>query len=212
MSALHLVRTVILYLLSGGRDSCCRALSEGRRDCVQGDDVELTDRLLVLLRLDVIMVLLIGVQATCAGIIGVSHAHPCGQRYVGLSPHPNAACCCNVRNLFLHMFLVKCCDDGRCRPSALPTELVPSAQRPWNCFCCYHICKSNSSTRLPWHLTCWSAFRVHNLFKFGRNLSWCCICRALPSKGKVLWSISSHSGASDVDSCHLLCNLLTLQV
>lgn len=39
-------------------------------DRLQGDDVELIDRLRGLLRLDVVMVLLIGMQAICAGIIG----------------------------------------------------------------------------------------------------------------------------------------------
>ncbi len=39
---------------------------------MQGDDVELVARLRGLLQLDVIMVLLTGLQAICAGIIGAS--------------------------------------------------------------------------------------------------------------------------------------------
>lgn len=50
---------------------CTESQFQDCSTCVQGDDVELIDRLRGLLRLDVVMVLLIGMQAICAGIIGV---------------------------------------------------------------------------------------------------------------------------------------------
>ena len=56
--------------------------ANGAHARLQGDDVQLVDRLRNLLQLDVIMVLLTGLQAICAGIIGVRQ-YPDEQ----ISPH-----------------------------------------------------------------------------------------------------------------------------